>query len=183
MPTSEAVGSTPTRAIVREVVHRTYLRSIQYVLGTLTLAVSLVGCPPGSQPARDGGRRCASLAECNPSGATCGVVTDCILGFCANTTMTRACPDGAYPPSDSSSGECLQSEDCNPPNSCGPIIACINFNCDRNGPRITIPCIDAGEPIRDSGRTEIDVQSIDVQSIDSSQDVLVDRPLVTDTRD
>jgi hypothetical protein len=126
---------------------------LTYTLLTLATALALCGCPPGTQPARDGGRRCSNVAECNSNNATCGVVFDCVLGYCANSTMVRACPDGAYPPSDSSSGECLQSEDCNPPNACGPIIACINYNCDRNGPRINIPCFDSGMTVRDSGIT------------------------------
>jgi hypothetical protein len=110
----------------------------------LALGALLWGCPPGSMPSRDGGRACARTAECNAGGATCGVVFECVVGFCADTAIVRACPDGSYPGGDASTGECLVSEDCNAPNACGAIVACVNYACDREGPRIMIPCEEAG---------------------------------------
>lgn len=107
------------------------------------LSATLLGCPPGSMPARDGGTACSRTADCN-EGRSCGVVSECVVNVCSATTIVKACTDGGYPPSDASTGECLLSEDCNPPGACGPIIACVNYVCDREGPRINIPCEDAG---------------------------------------
>jgi hypothetical protein len=70
-------------------------------------------------------------------------VFECVVGVCAETPIVKACADGGYPPSDASAGECLVSEDCNPPGACGAIVACVNYVCDREGPRIRIPCEDA----------------------------------------
>ncbi|MBL8680692.1 MAG: hypothetical protein JNK05_16050 [Myxococcales bacterium] len=113
-------------------------------LAVVAIAVSVAGCPPGNVPPRDGGRACMSTAQCNSNGATCGVVFECVVGVCAETTVVKACTDGGYPPNDASTGECLVSEDCNAPGACGPIVACINYVCDREGPRINIPCPDGG---------------------------------------
>jgi hypothetical protein len=109
----------------------------------VAFSAALLGCPPGLTPSRDGGRPCARSSECNPAGATCGVVFECVLGFCAQTPIVRACPDGSYPASDASTGNCVLSEDCNPMGACGAIIACVNYVCDPEGPRINVPCADA----------------------------------------
>jgi hypothetical protein len=112
-------------------------------VAVFTMALALWGCPPGSMPGRDGGQRCERTADCN-GGRACGVVFECVVNVCAETTIVKACTDGGYPSSDASTGECLLSEDCNPPGACGPIVACVNYVCDREGPRINIPCEDAG---------------------------------------
>jgi hypothetical protein len=113
----------------------------------LWVAVGLLGCPPGVVPSRDGGRACTRAAECTPGGASCGVVFECVVGFCAQTPIVRACPDGSYPSSDASTGNCVLSEDCNPPGACGAIVACVNYVCDPDGPRINVPCPDAGRSV------------------------------------
>lgn len=93
-----------------------------------------------------------TTAQCNANAATCGVIFECVVGVCAETSIVKACTDGGYPPNDSSTGECLVSEDCNPSGACGPIVACVNYVCDREGPRINIPCPDAEVP--DSGGSD-----------------------------
>jgi hypothetical protein len=82
----------------------------------------------------------------------------CVLGFCAENTVTMACPDGAYPDSGSVTGDCLSYEECNPGLTCGSLVNCDNFHCDRTGPRIEIPCADGGGT--DSG-PRLDVAPVD----------------------
>lgn len=128
------------------------LQHLRRILPLVAAALSLLGCPPGSMPGRDGGQTCARTADCN-GGVSCGVVSECVVGYCAETTIVKACTDGGYPGNDASTGECLVSEDCNPPGACGPIIACVNYVCDREGPRINIPCAeDAGSSSDASSR-------------------------------
>jgi hypothetical protein len=119
------------------------MRTTLRLVALLSVAMFILGCPPGSMPGRDGGTPCNRTADCN-EGRTCGVVYECVVNVCAATPIVKACTDGNYPANDASTGECLLSEDCNPPGACGSIVACVNYVCDREGPRIRVPCEDAG---------------------------------------
>ncbi|MDP3276608.1 MAG: hypothetical protein Q8Q09_15530 [Deltaproteobacteria bacterium] len=134
---------------------------IYRAIALVVTVLSCAGCPPGAVPPIDGGRTCSNVAECNPSGATCGVIVDCVLGYCATSTIVRACADGGGLGSDAGGDTCFVSEDCNPPGACGPIIACVNYQCDRGGPRITVPCVS------DAGMSSVDANP----GADSSSDV------------
>jgi hypothetical protein len=107
-------------------------------------AVSFAGCPPTAEATRDGGMTCSSSAECNPGGATCGDIRQCVTGFCTDTTTIVACRDGGYPDS-GPTGNCATYEDCNPAPACGIVTACINFICDPTT-QLEIPCADGGAP-------------------------------------
>ncbi len=111
---------------------------------TLALVAFCAGCPPVSQATRDGGTPCTTGSQCNPAGLLCGELRLCVQGYCTDTTSVIACRDGGYPDS-GPTGNCGTYEDCNPPPSCGSVIACINFVCDPTT-RLDIPCRDAGVP-------------------------------------
>jgi hypothetical protein len=106
---------------------------------------ALAGCPSPPEATRDGGTPCSTESDCNPPGTTCGAIRLCVLNFCAEQTVVRACPDGAYPDSGVMPGECFEYGDCNPPGACGLVVSCIDFRCARDAEPLMIPCTDAGD--------------------------------------
>lgn len=62
----------------------------------LLVAFVLAGCVSGPEAQRNGGAACRRDEDCN-GGATCGRLRLCVLNFCAEDEVFRACPDGRYP--------------------------------------------------------------------------------------
>src|SRR5687767_11836704 len=92
-------------------------------------ALALAGCPPTSDPQRDGGMACTSTEQCNPSGRTCGEIRLCVQSSCTAMTVIRACTDGGYPDAPMT-GDCLSYEQCNPAGVvCGELVNCVNYQC------------------------------------------------------
>src|SRR5205085_2208411 len=96
----------------------------------------------------------------------------CIESFCAVSPINVACPDGAYPDSGAVTGDCLSYEECNPGQTCGSLVSCIDFHCDRSGPRLEIPCGDGGSPDTgspDAGGSEggLDASGFDAGTFDT----------------
>jgi len=100
-----------------------------------------VGCVSPPEATREGGDPCVTEADCNPNGL-CGPVRLCVLGYCAQDTVFRACPDGGYRDA-SPVGECLTYINCNAA-TCGALVPCVNNRCDRTAPPVRVPCDDAG---------------------------------------
>jgi hypothetical protein len=127
------------------------------------LGALLAGCPAPPSATRDGGTPCHNMTDCNPAGQTCGELQRCILGFCSEDTMVVACPAGMYPDGAVMTGQCLEWSDCNPSNACGEVISCVNFQCDRDGAPLEIPCEDgATDDASDDASDDTDDAPVDV---------------------
>lgn len=74
------------------------LRRLALVLALATGCLALAGCPREPDAPEPGmGEPCEQLADCNPDGS-CGVLTLCVDGFCAEEpTLVRPCPDEGEP--------------------------------------------------------------------------------------
>lgn len=104
------------------------------VLVALGLALS-AGCVSPPEAERDGGARCATDEDCN-DGPLCGDVRRCVLGYCSDDRVFRACE--SYPDASVAVGECLTWISCNT-TSCGRLVPCVNGRCDSTQP-FTLPC-------------------------------------------
>jgi hypothetical protein len=59
---------------------------VAFVSCAIACAWVLTGCPPDLQPPlSDGGRACATSADCNAAGVTCGALALCIQQVCEAT--------------------------------------------------------------------------------------------------
>ena len=115
---------------------------------SLALALSLVlaGCPPEPNASRDGGTACTTESQCNPPGVSCGQISLCVAGYCSESRIVRVCAEAGSSVEAGGGDDCLGYQDCNPPDACGLVVSCVNFRCDRAGPPLEIPCLDAGAP-------------------------------------
>lgn len=118
------------------------------MVGVALVALGVGACPPPPRADRPDATACATTRDCNPAGMACGELFLCVQGLCSSSTVAMVCAEGGTP----LQGNCGSYLDCNGALTCGPaLLNCSGNSCDLTGPRINIPCPDAGpEPTLDA---------------------------------